>query len=250
MAAEVVLARMVRYQSADYEMSGNVLLDRLLGATTHLVDRGTDVKALLEELAGKARVRGRRPYIVPFGGSAPPGTFGYVSAAQEIMEQAAGAGLTFNHVVHATGSGGTQAGFVCGFSAAGKGAPHVHGISVLSKDTKYRDMVAELASQTASALGLPSVPDAATTVEYDYVGDDYGIPTPAMVEAVSLAARLEGLLLDPVYTGKAFAGMIAMIRDGRFRRGETVLFIHTGGTPALFPYREAFDSLTQAPQHP
>jgi len=250
MSAELVLARMVPYSSPDYEMSGNVLLDRLLGATTHIVDRGTDVRAFLDGLAAKARSRGRHPYIVPFGGSAPPGTFGYVDAAFEIMEQAKAANLTFGHVIHATGSGGTQGGFVCGFSAAGPGAPKVLGISVLSKDKKYRDDVAELASLTAAELGLPKVPDAATVVDYDHVGEAYGIPTPGMLEAVSLAARLEGLLLDPVYTGKAFAGMIAMIRDGRFSRDETLLFIHTGGTPALFPYRTAFDAVTQAPREP
>ncbi len=248
MQAELILARMVSFRSSDYEVSGNVLLDRLLGATTYFVDRGADVRKLLEDLADKARARNRRPYIVPFGGSAPPGTFGYVAAALEIMQQSKSAGLRFDHVVHASGSGGTQAGLVCGFSSVGRGAPKVHGISVLAKEMKYRDEVAELASLTAAELGLPDVPDEATVVEFDHVGEAYGLPTQAMIEAVSLVARLEGILLDPVYTGKAFAGMIAMIKGGRFRRDETILFVHTGGTPALFPYREVFDSAAAMPQ--
>lgn len=236
---ELVLARMVPFASSDYETSGNVMLDKLLGATVEIVERGTDLNAAMNERADRAKRAGRAPYIVPFGGSAPPGTFGYVDAALEILNQQNDAGITFDHVFQATGSGGTQAGLVCGFSTAGSSAPRLHGISVLAKGADYRDKVLRLVAETAAELGMKPPSDDATIVNYEHVGDHYGVPTEAMKDALALAARHEGLILDPVYTGKALAGMIAAIRKGQIAKNETVLFMHTGGTPALFPYREA-----------
>lgn len=227
-----------RTGSADlaYRASGNVLLDRLLGAAVRVVPGGTDMTAAMEQVAREHRDAGRKPYVIPGGGSNAVGALGYVECALEIVAQADAMGLRLDHVVHATGSTGTQAGLVAGLCGCRSGIP-VLGISVRAPREQQEANVFALATATSELAGMSgAVRREDVVADSGYVGGGYGIPTEGMFEAVTLAARTEGLLLDPVYTGKAMAGLIDLIRKDRFRRHENVLFLHTGGSVGLFGY--------------
>lgn len=225
----------------DYEESGNVLLDRLFGAEiAGRLPAGTDMAAALEALAAELRAKGRKPYVIPGGGSNPVGALGYVNCALELLQQSFEAGLRLDHIVIATGSAGTQAGLVVGLVGANSGIP-LTGISVRAPRARQEENVHRLAQATAELVGLSApIPRAAVVADDNYVGAGYGLPTPEMIEAVTLTARHEGILLDPVYTGKGMAGLIGLVRAGRFGRNENVLFIHTGGSVGLFGYRRSF----------
>ncbi len=235
--------------SPDYYGSGNVYLDRLFGATLEVRPAGQDLNAEIVLVGDRLRAQGERPYMIPGGGSNPIGALGYVVCAQEIVQQANDTGLQIDHVVHATGSTGTQAGLVTGFQGLNSHLP-VLGISVRQPKEKQEESVYKLTKQTWELLGIRGeLPREMIVANSDYVGAGYGRPTPGMVEAVTLAAQYEGLLLDPVYSGKGFAGLIDLIRKGVFRKGQNVVFVHTGGSVALFGYRDAF-GFTDGLPHP
>lgn len=221
------------------DASGNNFLFQLLGVeSVTVVPGGTDLaKAMRHELDTLA-AEGRKGYIVPGGGSNALGALGYVSCAEEILHQTFGIGLKLDHVVCASGSGGTHSGLVAGFVGNNSAIP-VLGISVRAKSEPQELKLAGIAGDIAKLLELPApARREAFEVLDDYVGDGYSLPTDAMVEAVQLFAQLEGVLLDPVYTGKAAAGLIDQVRKGTFAPGSNVLFIHTGGAPALYAYQE------------
>jgi L-cysteate sulfo-lyase len=228
------------YDLADYTLNGNVLLDRLHGATVSRRPGGADMNAEMEALADTLRAKGKKPYIIPGGGSNPIGALGYVNAAFELVSQANDLGLKIAQVVHATGSAGTQAGLVTGLVALNSGIP-VLGISVRAPKQRQEDNVFNLASRTAAHMGLSGLIKREQIVARDeYVGAGYGLPTPGMVEAVTLTARLEGILLDPVYSGKGMDGLIDLIRKGFFAKDSDIVFLHTGGSAGLFGYPDAF----------
>lgn len=213
---------------------GNLLLDRLLDAEVRIVPTGTDMDAAMVEVADELRAAGEEPYIIPVGGSNAVGTLGYVAATLELTEQLFAQGEGPSRLYYANGSRGTQAGLVLG--AKLYGAPYtVHGIAVSPGDAEKRQRAAEIANEAAERLGV-----AARVTEDDLLNDDgqigegYGIPTEGCLEAIHLLARHEAVFLDPVYSGKAMAGLIADIRSGAITPSETVIFVHTGGTPALF----------------
>ncbi|WP_042859362.1 D-cysteine desulfhydrase [Dickeya sp. NCPPB 3274] len=239
---QVLLEKRVEDYGVDYQRSGNVLLDKLLGGD--IVDHlpaGTDMQQAMEALAATLREQGHRPYVIPGGGSSPTGALGYVACAEELLYQSSQQRLRIDHIVHATGSTGTQAGLVTGLTASNSGIP-VLGISVRAPKAKQEENVWLLAQRTWQKLGLAGeVPREAVQVNSDYVGQGYGIPTAGTLEALKLAAQLEGILLDPVYSGKALAGLIDLVRKGQFGKDDTVLFIHTGGAAGLFGYRQAFE---------
>ncbi len=246
-AARLGLACALVHQAAhpwdgpDYAETGNVLLDRLLGAELHAVPTEADRDAGMARLADELRERGRRPYIIPGGGSNALGGLGYAGCAFEITAQANERDLRIDHIVLATGSGGTQGGLVAGLAALNSPIAAI-GIDIDADADGVAARARAVAEGTAELLGVRGgVAPEAVTVVPGYAGPAYGRPTPAMVEAVRLAARHEGLLLDPVYSGKAMAGLIDLVRRGRFGADETVVFLHTGGTPALFAYRSVFD---------
>lgn len=223
-----------------YNYNGNVLLDQLHGATASLRPGGADMNAEMGELAERLSAGGRRPYIIPGGGSNEIGALGYVNAALELLTQANDRGLRIDRVVHATGSAGTQAGLVTGLAGSNSGIP-VLGIGVRAPRREQEENVHALAQRTAERVGVAhAVSRGDVVANCDYVGEGYGIPTEGMVEAVRLLARLEGILLDPVYSGKGMAGLIDLIRQGHFQEDENVVFIHTGGSVALFGYPQAF----------
>ncbi len=225
----------------DYNHNGNVLLDQLLGCRLAKVRGGADMNAAMDELAGKLREERKKPYIIPGGGSNPVGDLGYVNAALELLTQANAIGLRIDHVVHATGSAGTQAGLLTGLCASNSGIP-VLGIGVRAPRATQESNVFALAQRTAEHLDLNGVIKREDVVaNCDYVGDGYGMATDGMIEAVEMLARTEGILLDPVYTGKGMAGFIDLIRKGYFKGKENLVFIHTGGAQALPAYRNTFE---------
>ena len=217
---------------------GNVLLDAILGATIHWTER-SQLPARLHELPDQLRAHGHKPYVIPVGGSNGVGATGYVLAMQELMAQLRVSGQRLDHMVFGSSSGGTQAGLVLGARVTGF-AGKLHGVSVdktKREHQAYEDEVAQIANDCASYIGAAAqLTRNDINVIYDYTGEGYGIVGDLEREAIRLVARHEGILLDPVYTGRAFGGLIGSIRKGIFKRGETVLFWHTGGAPALFAY--------------
>ncbi len=235
MACEIILENRTGNQAADYVGSGNVLLDRLLGASLRMVPVDTDMNAEMAKNAEACRARGGTPYIIPGGGSNAVGALGYVDCALELAAQANDEGLVIDRLVTATGSAGTQAGLVAGMAVSGADIP-VLGIGVRAPREKQETNVFNLAVETAALMGhRERVTRDMVFADCDYVGAGYGLIDDAVIDALKLAARTEGLLLDPVYTGKAMKGLIDLARKGAFE-GETVVFLHTGGAQGLFGY--------------
>jgi D-cysteine desulfhydrase len=221
--------------------SGNNFLYRLMGVDRlSVVPGGSDMPAAMQAMAAEVKAAGRRPYLIPGGASSPLGALGYAACAQEISGQAFEAGLRIDRVVCASGSAGTHAGLLAGFWAMRSGVPVV-GINVSRPKELQEEFVFRLLGQTLSLAGVADPPPREAVLCFaDYVGPGYSLPTPEMVAAVKLLARTEAVLLDPVYTGKAMAGLIDLCRKGFFAAGENVLFVHTGGSPALYAYTDSF----------
>lgn len=244
LACELVLADVVPRHDADYRGNGNLLLDAIFGATVHRVPGDADRPAFLQARAEALRAEGRKAYVVGAGGSSPVGALGYVACAREILGQEAALGERFVRIVVPNGSAGTHAGLAAGMAAAGEDVTRVQSYAVLATPEAAHAETLALAQATLAANALPgSVTAAEVVIEGSQRGPGYGIPTAAMREAVELLARTQGLLLDPVYSGKAFAGLLAAIRGGAFRAGEAVLYVMTGGVPGLFAYREVFGEM-------
>ena len=242
MDVHVQLEERVDDADALYRASGNLLLDRLLGATLHSFPVGEDeaaADAALERLARALAEEGRRPYVIHSAAGGPPlGGLGYVLAAEEVMAQAGALSVGFDAVVCASGSALTHAGILVGMRALGEATP-VHGICVRRGACRQSARVAQVAASLAAMIDCPAAFKAGDVEVCDAVhAPGYGKLNDAVREATALAARLEALLLDPVYTGKAMAGLIAHVRAGRIAAGSRVLFIHTGGLPAIFAYAD------------
>ncbi|WP_189370458.1 D-cysteine desulfhydrase [Tateyamaria omphalii] len=241
MACHILLEDRTGSKDENYVLNGNVLLDRLHGATVSKRPGGADMNAEMTTLAEQVLRDGKIPYVVPGGGSNPIGALGYVNCARELTEQAAKAGLGIDALVHATGSSGTQAGLVVGLAAL-KSSVHLLGVGVRAPQDKQEQMVFDLAQRTADFLGTGlSIERSDVRANCDYVGPGYGLPTPGMVDAIKLLAETEGLLFDPVYSGKGLDGLIDQIRKGYFDGMNNIVFLHTGGSAALFGYPTTFD---------
>lgn len=237
---DLVFEHRVPNPSDDYLTSGNALLDQMFGARAHHLEGGTDVNAEMERIADELRASGETPYIIPVGGSNPIGALGYVDCAREIVAQCRDSDLEPGYIVHASGSGGTQAGLVAGLGACGSDIG-VSGISVSSPTVTQEALVYSIARETAVLLGFDDAVRQEDVVVYDnYIGEGYGLVTDEMIAAVLLLARMEGLLFDPVYSGKALAGMIDLISKGVLDNDRPVVFIHTGGSAGLFAYKSHF----------
>jgi len=225
----------------NYILNGNVLLDRLHGASVSKRSGGSDMNLEMQDFADALIEKGKKPYIIPGGGSNPIGALGYVNCARELTEQASEIGLKIDALVHATGSAGTQAGLVTGLAAI-QSSIHLLGIGVRAPKDKQEQMVFDLAQKTADYLdtGIEIERDKVRAI-CDYVGAGYGLPTDGMIKAVKLLAQSEGLLFDPVYSGKGLDGLIDQIKKGYFAGMDNVVFLHTGGSAALFGYPETFE---------
>ncbi len=220
-------------------LSGNVLLDELLGATIHWTDEHAPYRQTLGRVEADLRAAGRQVYVVPYGGSNAVGLMGYAAAVEEAVEQMNEAG-PFDAHVFATSSGGTQAGMILGGYLTGLlGETRLLGISVDEREAVLAPRVANLVNAGAQLLGLDwRVNDDAADINDDYLGGGYAVVGEPEREAIRLLARHEGILADPVYTGRALAGLFDLIRRGEFKRGQRVLFWHTGGVAALFAFAD------------
>jgi 1-aminocyclopropane-1-carboxylate deaminase/D-cysteine desulfhydrase-like pyridoxal-dependent ACC family enzyme len=218
------------------EATGNLLLDRILGAEIEIVDapRYYDVEAAIAAAGERLRAAGREPYVIPVGGASPPGVLAYLDAARELVAQAEAMREHIDWVVVADGSGGTHAGLLAGLPGS---------VRVLGVDVGTRPDLDTAVPRLAATVPGREIAPGSVIVDHDHAGASYGAPTPGALAAIRTAARTEGLLLDPVYTGKALAALVTRARDGRIRAGDTVVFLHTGGAPVLFaePYRTLLD---------
>ncbi|MDH3748417.1 MAG: D-cysteine desulfhydrase [Gammaproteobacteria bacterium] len=238
MKCEVLLEHRIEDPSYTYVSSGNVLLDRIFGANIREFPGGTDFDQAMADVVDEVSKAGGKPYIVPGGASNPIGALGYVNCALELLNQANELGLIIDHLITATGSAGTQAGLIVGLKATNSGIPLL-GIGVSAAKDAQEDKVFSLAVETADYIGAPGCVDRDDVIaNCDYVGDSYGVPTESMNEAVLLLARLEGLLFDPVYSGKALAGLIDLVCSDGFAGAKNIVFLHTGGSAALFAYAD------------
>lgn len=221
--------------NAPARITGNLLLGQLFGAHLYWTgDRPTN--EVIAEVTNQVRVMGRKPYVIPLGGSNVMGATGYVLAMEELTKQLADQNFNVDFIVFASSSGGTQAGLVLGAAAYGFRG-RILGISIDRQADELKTQAAALATATATHLDLKTVSiHDFVEVNDDYLGDGYGVLNDGDREAIRMVAQMEGILLDPVYTGRAMGGLIDLIRWGAFTRRQTVLFWHTGGTPALFAY--------------
>lgn len=230
--------------------TGNLLLDHILGAAEiHWVDpknfatreelvRATEARA--EELAAELRHRGEVPYVIPNGCKPLHSALAYAGCVLELLEQMRAMNLAPDAIVTACGTAGTQTGLILGSLLFAQGQIRVVGISVSGKAESLKERIRRNLEEALRFLGVNiSVPEGAIEVHDDYVGPGYAVPTPQMREAVEFLARTEGILLDPVYTGKAMAGLLDLVRRGAFKAEENVVFLHTGGVPALFADTQA-----------
>lgn len=227
--------------SYDPNANGNNFLFNMLGVEkVKVVPGGSDMMKAMQEVADEIAAEGRRAYVIPGGGSNPIGATGYVACAEEILAQAFDQGINFDYVVATSGSSGTHSGLIVGFYGNNTNIP-VIGINISRKKEPQEKLVYSLVERTATHVGIKgTVPRESVQCFEEYVGPGYSLPTPEMVKTVKLVAQTEGILLDPVYTGKAMAGMLDLVQKGFFKRGQNILFVHTGGSPALYHYAKYF----------
>ena len=239
---ELLLTQVVPRTDVEYQHNGNVLLCGIFGAKIHVLPDSADSLGFAHERAEVLKSEGRRPYVVGTGGSSPVGCLGYAACAQEIAEQEKSIEGGFAQIIVPNGSSGTHAGLAAGFAAMGMSPTKVCSYTVLESRKKAQKTTFQLAQATLALIdATASINSSDIEAADDQLGEGYGIPTRAMFSAVRTMARTEGLLLDPVYSGKAFAGVLAAVRKGTYNRGDAILFLMTGGSPGLFAYRSAFD---------
>lgn len=240
MACTLVLFDIVPGRGEAYRASGNLLLDQVLGADIRIAPADAPRRETLESVVAELEAEGRQPFFIPTGGSTAIGALGYARAYRELVGQLDALGIQATRLVHASSSGGTQAGLIAGHALLGAG-PRVEGVNVYRRD--HESMAAEIGALAAETASLIGAGETAPVVLHRAVGPGYGEPMESMVAALTLAARRGGLLLDPVYSGKAFAGLLAMIQAGEIGTDETIVFLHTGGAPGLFAYPDLFAAL-------
>jgi L-cysteate sulfo-lyase len=242
MTCELVLTEVVPRSDEAYRRNGNILLDEIFGAKIHLLSGTQNALDFATDRVKVLKSEGRRPYLVGSGGSSPLGCLGYANCAVEILEQKQEIEGGFTQIIVPNGSSGTHAGLAAGFASVGMNPARISSYAVLNPARETQFKTYELAKAALALLDpTKSIDSDAIHVSDDQLGDGYGIPTPAMLEAVRIMARTQGLLLDPVYTGKAFAGLISAVRSGANKPGEAILFLMTGGLPGLFAYQPAFE---------
>ena len=233
----IILEQRLKNPPESYMKSGNVFLDKLFGAEVKVCPKNEGVTEYSEKLIKDIKSKGTNVYFIPGGGSNPVGALGYVECLNEIIQE--NKKYNFSQIVHATGSAGTQAGLLAGRKYFNCDIP-VTGICVRHKKDIQVDKVYTEAKNTCEKLHCNILNKSDVIVYDDYIGPGYGEPTEEMKEATKLLARKEAILLDPVYSGKAFAGLIDLIKNKKFTRNDNVLFIHTGGAVSLSAYEWAF----------
>ena len=237
MKCHILLERRVQDTANSYEKTGNILLNQLYGASIEFRANGVDMNLEGIKSCKQLKNNGLKPYFIPGGGSNYIGALGYVKCALELTNQINNLSISFDYLIHATGSTGTQAGLVVGLEGINSKLP-VLGISVRQQKEKQIDAVWDLVKKTTEKLNIPKISRDKILVDDGYVGKGYGIPNEKTLEAISLLAKKESILLDPVYSGKGMAGLINLARKGIFKKNQKILFLHTGGSVALFAYEK------------
>jgi D-cysteine desulfhydrase len=238
---ELVLTRAVPRFDTDYIDNGNIVLDGLFDARVHDLPGSANSLQFAEERANELRAQGRNVYVCPLGGSSPVGCLGYADCAAEIMAQSNAEGLSFDRIVVPNGSGGMHAGLVAGFVALGLNPSFISAFTVYGEAEQAHANTLDKANQTARLINADlRVESSEISIDEAQLGLGYGIPTDSMRAAIRLLASTEGLLLDPVYSGKAFAGLVERVTSGTYLAGQNILFVMTGGLPGLFAYRSEF----------
>lgn len=232
----LLLARKVPWTDPGYETLGNIQLGGLFGAHIHLLE-GADVERHSKSLLSELEQQNRRPYVIPVGGSNATGALGYADCARELSIQCADQGIELTDVIHATSSAGTQAGLVAGFAAIEKDV-RIHGINVSEPDSsELESVILNLANDVLERVDLEHVVSAkAIHVDSRFLGEGYGLPTEETLAAIHRLGELEGVLFDPVYSGKAMSGLLSRVREGEFAGCKDLVFIHTGGIASLPVY--------------
>ncbi|MEE9399944.1 MAG: D-cysteine desulfhydrase family protein [Dehalococcoidales bacterium] len=233
---------LVLFRGRHPEKQGNMLLYGLYNAKVEIAGESNldlpKVMQRIDELAAELRSKGRTPYVMPVGALMPEGSAGYVPAVSEICDQLKEQGITAQYLIDCCGSGGTMAGLVLGAKYF-KAPFEVIGVSVARTIDVLKPRITDNANQTAKFLEIDlTITPEELTIYDDYIGEAYGVPTKEGIEAIKLVAQTEGILLDPVYTGKTMAGLIDMIRKGKFTAKDTIIFLHTGGAPGIFAYHK------------
>lgn len=237
LGCELILSKKVQRQGVHYEQSGNVTLNKLLGANCHIIEPETDALAYSETVIQALLSAGRRPYVIPFGGSDGYGAIGYVECMKELIVDTEAQQQKLKAVVHASGSGGTQAGLLAGASVVGSSV-EIIGVSVLHPADVLGDIVEGITKEACNLLDIPAPGKDAIHIEDQFIAGGYGVVNDEVRATIELVARTEGVILDPVYTAKAFSGLVALARQGYFSPGDTVAFLHTGGLPGVFAYAD------------
>jgi len=242
MKCRLIQESWVPHEDAVYDRVGNILLSRIMGAETQLVDEGFDIgirdswKAALEDVKAK----GGKPYAIPAGASVHRfGGLGYVGFAEEVRAQEAALDTRFDYIIVCTVTGSTQAGMIVGFAKDGR-QRNVIGIDASCTPKQTRAQVLDIARRTSTLVGGQDITDDDVVLNEDYAYPVYGVPSKETVEAIRLSARLEGMITDPVYEGKSMQGMIDLVRKGFFPKGSRLLYAHLGGAPALNGYSYTF----------
>jgi D-cysteine desulfhydrase len=233
----LILTQEVDINTADYNHNGNVLLNRIFGAQSHVLARGASAQEHATLLSERLSTLGKSVAVIPVGGSTPLGALGYADCAIEISQQAEAGGMNLKSITVANGSSGTQAGLIAGWCAIDRDPRTIKGFAVMTSAADAVETTTHLAASTLELAGFKHGLADAVHVDDSQLGAAYGQPTHAMLEAVTLLARTEGLLLDPVYSGKAFAGLLSQLRQGAYQQGDDVVFVMTGGVPGLYAYQ-------------
>lgn len=238
---ELVLRQSVPIAEDEYHNNGNLLLDRIMDVKTHVIGSSEDVQKFTNNRVAELTSAKRKPYVIPMGGSSAIGCLGYASCFAEIINQSEQQKVHFNYIVVPNGSGGTHAGLLAGLKALENEKMKVKSYTVLAPQQEAVDITCQKTKETLRLIDEKIVVSRnEVLVEGNARGEGYGIPTEEMKEAVRLLAQKEGLFLDPVYSGKAFAGLLKDIREGKFEKGAKILFLMTGGAPGLFAYSNIF----------
>jgi 1-aminocyclopropane-1-carboxylate deaminase len=242
MKCRLIQESWVPHEDAVYDRVGNIMLSRIMGAETQLVDEGFDIGIRESWTAALADVKakGGKPYAIPAGASVHKfGGLGYVGFAEEVRQQEKDMGLKFDFIVVCTVTGSTQAGMVVGFGADGR-QRNVIGIDASHTPAQTKAQVLDIARDTSALVGGKDVTADDVVLLEEYAYPVYGVPSKETIEAIRMSARLEGMITDPVYEGKSMQGMIDLVRKGFFPKGSKVLYAHLGGAPALNGYSYTF----------
>ena len=234
----IILEQRLKNAPEIYMNSGNIFLNKIFGAEMILCPKDRDVKDYADEIINKRKINGEKPYFIPVGGSNHFGELGYIECMREIIEKQNND--SFTHIVLATGSGGTQAGLVAG-KMIYQSDIKIIGISIKDSKSYQKEKVYELALNSLRYVGYEAPLRENIIVDDNYVGLGYAVPTEGMKDALGIMATKEGILLDPVYTGKAFDGLIELVKSNYFKSSDRVLFLHTGGSAAIPAFEWAFE---------